>query len=132
MQQAGDGEGLDAQAVHPRHFPCPQCDKVCASRAGLANHARKIHGITDSIVKKVSGNTCLVCNGIYASRLMLISHLRENVSPICRARYRTLPDLEKHVNAIQPEIRESYVRRGRKRRQHGRPVSEKVIPLMPD
>eukprot|EP00971_Amphidinium_carterae_P275038 5457238-Amphidinium_carterae.1 len=90
------------------------------------------HSVTDSVARKVKGNRCLCCNVVYGSRTQLISHLRPMVSPVCRALYASLPDADDLGVAKQGEFRLGYTRRGRKRRMDGLPVSDMVVPIMPD
>eukprot|EP00971_Amphidinium_carterae_P065631 1300390-Amphidinium_carterae.1 len=93
---------------------------------------RLAHGVSDSVAHKVGGNQCACCQGVYGSRLQLISHLRPLVSPICRAHYADMPDVHNPGAVTQSEFRLTYTRRGRKRRIHGIPVSDMVVPIGPD
>eukprot|EP00971_Amphidinium_carterae_P189615 3763663-Amphidinium_carterae.1 len=54
-----------------------------------------------------------------------------NVSPICREYYSRLPDVQRKQEGLLPEFRDTYTRRGRKRRVDGIPVSEMVVPIAP-
>eukprot|EP00971_Amphidinium_carterae_P300205 5964686-Amphidinium_carterae.2 len=142
-----DGNGDQAEAAHnipdeeqtlvpgePDEiaFNCKECGKACASRAGLVNHLRACHGISESVADRVTGNVCQQCGGRYGSRSALIAHLRAHIAPICRAHYQALPRVPHPQAAVQPTFRTQFTRRGRKRREGGVPKSDMVIPILLD
>eukprot|EP00971_Amphidinium_carterae_P101699 2012826-Amphidinium_carterae.2 len=111
---------------------CQECGRVCKSVAGLACHLRMAHALTSSVATRVTGHTCACCGGVYGSRTVLISHLRPNVSPLCRAHYASLPEAEAPEAAAQRVFRQDCTKRGRKKRVNGLPVSTMVEPMLPD
>eukprot|EP00971_Amphidinium_carterae_P325897 6456441-Amphidinium_carterae.1 len=60
-------------------FACSHCDFKGRSRAGLAMHARRKHGVHSDLATKVRSPLCPCCNLPFATRHRVLDHLRDSL-----------------------------------------------------